>query len=184
MIKNIIFMVGLIVAFSVPSFAADWKVDQANSQVSFSGTHAGNVFKGVFEKWDAHITFDLANLAVSSVKVVFDPSSAKTGNAMYDGTLPGEDWFKTNTYKTAAFETSSFTALDGNSYKASGTIQIRDKTNPVELPFELIISGADAKMTAKLSLDRLSFDLGVQSDADATWVSKMIDIEINLSAQQ
>ncbi len=182
MIKKIALIAASIVAFSTASIAADWSVDTGKSEVKFSGTHAGNAFTGVFEKWTAAITFDPADLANAHVRVEFDPNSAKTGNGLYDGTLKGDDWFKVNSFKSAVFDAATFTHKGGNMYVAEGTLQIRDKTLPLTLEFTLDITGNSAVMTAKHSLDRIAYDLGVQSDADASWVSKEIGLAIKLVA--
>ena len=182
MMKNLIVGALASVLIASASFATDWKVDYSKSEVRFGGTHAGNEFTGIFEKWQADINFDASNLSASKVKVTLDPATAKTGNGLYDGTLKGEDWFKVDTFKTAVFEAVTFAHTGGNAYTAEGTLQIRDKTLPLTLVFTLDTNGNIAEMNASHSIDRIAYDLGVQSDADAAWVSKNIELKIKVVA--
>lgn len=167
------------------SFAAakTYTVDPAASTVKFSGTHAGNPFEGVFETWTAEIVFDPANLPGSSIKTKFDTASAKTGNAMYDGTLPQADWFDSSNHPDAVFESTSITTAENSTYKAMGTLNLRGISQPVEFIFTLSdLATPPVKATASFDIDRLAFDIGKGSDAKAEWVSQKINITINLSA--
>jgi polyisoprenoid-binding protein YceI len=167
------------------SFAAakTYTVDPAASTVKFSGTHAGNLFEGVFETWTAEIVFDPANLPGSFIKTKFDTASAKIGNAMYDGTLPQADWFDASNHPHAVFESTSITTAENGAYKAMGTLTLRGITQPVEFVFTLSdLAVQPVKASASFDIDRLAFDIGKGSDAKAEWVDQRIKIMIDLSA--
>jgi len=160
----------------------DWQVNLTNSEIRFSGKHAGADFKGVFERWDADISFDPNKLDTSHVRVTIETASAVTGNGLYDGTLKGKDWFDIENHKSAVFEASSFQALGEKRYRVQGNLTI--KGNRVSLPFDftLDVEGTDAKMTASIPLDRIKHGLGVGSDPDASWVSREIGLDIIVNA--
>lgn len=163
--------------------AAPYKVDHSKSSITFSGIHAGNKFEGKFEKWDAEIEFDQNNLAASFIKTTFDPASAKTGNALYDGTLPQVDWFSVKDFAQAKFESKSISALENGGYKADGILTIRDKALPVRFDFTLSdLSQSPVIATATLKVDRLAYDIGKKSDPKAEWVSQNIDITLSIVA--
>ncbi len=175
--------IGLFLASHLPALAADYVVDKAQSAIEFSGTHAGKAFKGRFDAWDAAISFDPANLAASSVKVTIDTASAKTGDAMYDGTLPTADWFDVKTHPQATFTSESITKNDDGSYAAKGQLTIRGKAVPVSFSFALSdLAAPPVKTNFTLTLDRLAHDIGLKSDAKAEWVSKEIPISVTLAA--
>ena len=176
----------LSVVFMLTSFtsahAAEYVVDKTQSKIEFSGTHAGKPFKGAFGVWDAVIVFDAANLAASSVKVTIDTASAKTGDAMYDGTLPTADWFDVKNHPQATFTSESISKKDG-SYMAKGLLTIRGKAVPVAFDFALSdLTAPPVKTTFTVTLDRLAHDIGLKSDAKAEWVSKEIPITVTLKA--
>jgi len=172
-------------AISLPNLvlAAEYVVDKSQSKIEFSGTHAGNAFKGDFEIWDAVIRFDDKDLATSKIEVTIDTNSAKTGNAMYDGTLPTADWFDVKTHPKATFTSESITKNTDAGYIAKGTLTIRGKTSPVEFSFTLSDFAAQpVKTSFSLTLNRLAYDIGKMSDAKAEWVSENIAMNISLSA--
>ncbi len=163
--------------------AADWAVDSTKSSIGFSGTHAGSTFDGVFKDWSATIRFDPVDPASAQAVVVIKTASAETGNALYDSTLPGEDWFNNQAFGEAIFKAQSFTSIGDGTYRADGTLTIRDKTMPISFNFTLKIEGTTAKMTATHTLDRLSYGLGATSDPTADWVSREIKLTLSVTAQ-
>ena len=88
--------------------AAEWIVDAGESRIAFSGTHTGRAFTGSFRNWTAAITFDPDDLAASKAIVQVDLSSATTGDAIYDKTLPTADWLDTARSAMANFKSIVF----------------------------------------------------------------------------
>ncbi len=171
--------------FSTPAFAAPYTIDYKASSVSFSGKHAGNAFDGNFNTWQANVDFDAANLAKSSITATFDTASAKTGNLMYDGTLPSADWFDSKTYPQATFKSTQLTKNTDGSFTAKGDLTIRDTTFPVSFVFT--VDPADFSIpkllaTASLVIDRLQYHIGMQSDAKAEWVDREIKLTLKIVA--
>ncbi|WP_292053805.1 MULTISPECIES: YceI family protein [unclassified Brevundimonas] len=164
--------------------APAWTVDASASSISFSGTHSGAPFTGSFQKWEADIRFDPADLAGSTAVVTVDTASAQTGDATKDGSLKGAEWFNPAQFPTARFEATEFVALDGNRYEARGTLRIKSASQPVVLPFTFDEASGEATVTGKVAVDRTRLDLGMVSDAAASWVSKMIEVEINVRAKK
>ena len=180
-ITKVLMMFLAVMALSAHARAAQYVVDHAQSTITFSGTPAGAAFKGTFETWDAQINFDPANLAASTIVVTIDTASAKTGNAMYDGTLPTADWFDVKTYPKAVFSSTAIAANPAGGFSAEGTLTIRDKTQPVKFDFTLSdLATAPVKTSFNLKLDRLAFGIGEKSDAKAEWVSREIPLDVVL----
>jgi polyisoprenoid-binding protein YceI len=181
------FLLAALAALSLPvaAFASNYTVDYAKSSVQFSGTHAGNGFSGKFGEWNATIIFDAEKLDLSSIKATFKTESAKTGNAMYDGTLSQDDWFASKKHPDATFTSSSITKNDDGSYLAKGELSIRGISHPVDFTFTLSdLSKPTVQAKGSLTLDRLNYDLGKKSDATAEWVSKDISIELDITASK
>lgn len=168
---------------ALPAAAATYDVDYGRSSVTFTGTNSGEAFTGRFEKWQAEIVFDAADLAGSTLKVTFDTASAVTGNAMYDGTLPQADWFSVKEFPTATFTSSAITANGDGSFTATGQLQIRDKVNEVSFPFTLDQpAGGPAEAKATFKLNRVAYDVGAKSDAAGAWVSAFITLTLDVVA--
>jgi len=163
------------------AMAKEYVVDYDNSKIEFSGTHADMPFKGRFEEWAVQISFDPANLSTSKLIATFNTASAKTGNAIYDGTLPQKDWFDVKKHPQANFIGTSITAKEDGHYNAQGKLTIRGITNPVSFDFTLSdLDKSPVKLDGTLTINRLDFDIGKGSDASAEWVGREITIKIDV----
>jgi len=162
--------------------SSDWTVNRGASSIAFSGTHAGSAFKGDFGQWTARIRFDPRNLATSRLIVVIDTGTATTGDRVQETTLKAGEWFDSGNHRYANFRSTSITSRGGNRYSAQGMLEIKGKETPVTLPFTVTIDGNRARASGSLTLDRLALDLGRQSDPRAQFVSRNIELAINITA--
>jgi cytochrome b561 len=161
-----------------------WIVDSKASSIGFTGTHAGNAFKGSFSAWAADIRFDPANPAASKALVTIDVGSARTGDGTQESSLREGEWFNPAKFPKAVFETKTIKSLGGDRYEAQATLTMKGKAVPVTLPFTLKINGATAEMTGTVTLDRKALELGMASDAAGEWVSLDIPVSVKVKAQK
>jgi polyisoprenoid-binding protein YceI len=163
---------------------SNWAVIPAQSSIGFSATHAGKTFKGVFRKWSAAIRFDPAKLDEANATVRIDLSSAYTGDKTYDKSLPEADWFNIKATPVATFQSQKFRTASPGKYVADGILTLRNVKVPVSLPFTLTIAGDMASMNGDVSLKRMAFGLGAESDAKGDWVSLDIPVSIKVVAKR
>lgn len=161
-----------------------WVVEQSASKIAFAGKHEERAFTGEFQRWSAQITFNPAKLDSAKAVVTIDLASAKTSSTYYDGTLPEADWFDIAKTPQATFTSKSFRALGGDKYEADGDLILHGITKPLTLPFTLKIDGAKATMDGKLTVKRLDYNLGANSDPEAAWVDNNVDLTIHVTAQK
>lgn len=165
--------------------AKSWTVVEDESRIGFSGTHAGAAFSGEFKKWTAEIALDPEALDQARAVVSVDLTSAETGNATYDKSLPTADWFNTGANATAVYRTEDIRkAENGNGYVAEGTLELRNVKVPVTLTFDLEINGDTATMTGQSTIARLDFGIGKTSDVKGAWVSLDIPLDIKVVAKR
>lgn len=177
-------MILVVVLMPFGAFAATYAVDYEVSSVGFSSTHAGKNFSGEFESWQAEIDFDAEDLAGSSVRVVFDAASAKTGDKLYDKTLPHHDWFDVKDYPQIVFQSTAISVLESGGYQVTGDLTVKGTALPVMFDFVLIdIAGGQVQAIAEFVIDRLAHGIGVESDPTAAWVSTDIAVSLDLTAQ-
>ncbi len=166
---------------AIPAYAAAYKVDPATSSIAFSGTHAGSPFTGTFERYVVDIDFDPANVAATSIRATIDLASAKTGNKMFDGTLPNDDWFDTKNHPNGLFKSTKVEKQADGNYQVTGDLTLRGITKPVTFIFTLDREDApEINASATLNVDRLAYDIGKKSDGKAEWVSQEIGITLKL----
>ena len=93
----------------------------------------------------------------------------------------GPDFFDTTAFPTAVFTADLAPIVDGQ--MASGTLQIRDKTVPIEMPFDLSTTDGITTIRAMTTLNRLDFDIG-QNMADESSLKFPVKVQITLTATQ
>lgn len=161
----------LAIAFS--SYSKSYTMNDKNSEVTFSGEHAGMAFSGVFEKWQAKLTLPPAQ--APKIIAEFQMTSAKTGDFTYDSTLPEGDWFDTDNHPVGIFESTQINKTD-NGYQVEGMLTLRGISKPQTFTlFEF-----DQGFNAQFKIDRLVYQIGYDSDPEAEWVSRHIVMELNL----
>lgn len=160
---------------TAPALAGTWTVDKSKSSLGFSVPQAGNTLSGIFATWDADIDFDPADPENAVINARIDPASASTGNGQFDGVLLTPDWFDTSSFPEAEFASDTVTLLEGNRYRATGTLTIRGTHQPVTLDFTLDIMGDQAHAKGSASVARTAYSLGTsvnqQTVGDAVTVT-------------
>jgi polyisoprenoid-binding protein YceI len=171
-------------ALAAPAPTATWVVDHAASKLTFSASVSGKPFTGAFRSWDAVIHFDPKDPAHGDVTATINIASAFTGDGDRDAELPDKDWLWTSHFPQATFVARGFQPAGPGRYTAAGVLTIRGAARPLTLPFILAITGASARMTSQVSLNRLAFGIG-QGEWQATdTVPAGVNVAIDLTAHR
>lgn len=164
--------------------APAWTVDKAASRLGFRAAMNGAAFQGGFNRWDARINFDPANLGASKVTATVDLASARTGDGARDEALPSSDWFDVKRHPRATFTTRSITAAGAGRYVAAGDLTLRGVTRPVKFPFSLAITGDTAKMNGSVVLDRTAFGVGQGQWKTGSAVDTKVTVTVAITARR
>lgn len=164
--------------------AASWTVDHGASSLRFASSFGGEAFAGAFRQWDADIHFDPANLAGSSVSVTVNVASVTTGSADRDQALPTADFFDVAHYPRATFTSKSFKQVGPGRFQAIGVLTMRGVAKPLTLPFALVMSGAQAKMSGSVAINRLAFGVGQNEWKATTTLPAAINLNLTVAARK
>ena len=180
--KNFLFSLAAlsVVATMAPAQAEIWKVDPAQSKLSFEVQQGAGPLTGVFATWDANIEFDVNAPDAAKITAQINPASASTGNTQFDTTMPAEDWFDVAGFPVAEFTAEGAKLVEGNSYQADGTLTIKGLSHPVTLDFTLDIDGDTAKARGTAKLNRLDYSLGAGVGTDT--VGDTVTVTLDLTA--
>lgn len=185
--KRLLAAIALLFLMALPATAAPapaWTVDKAASKIAFSSSFGGQPFNGGFARWEAQIRFDPNNLAGSSAVVSIDTASAFSGDKDRDAALKEPNWFSAKAFPKATYRTTGFKALGGGKYQATGTLTLRGQSKPLTLPFTLVITGIQAKMTARLTVNRLAFGVGQNEWKKTDVIPDPVTVNIALTAKR
>ena len=169
---------------STPAAAAEpsvWKTAKG-SKLGFKTTWSGQAIEGRFDRWNADIRFSPDALDKSKVSVSVDMTSAATGDAQRDATLPSGDWFDADRHPKAVFTATSFRKTGADRYLASGRLSLRGASKPVSLPFTLKIDGDRARMDGVTRLDRTAFGVGQGEWSSTDQIPAQVTVTVGLTA--
>jgi polyisoprenoid-binding protein YceI len=164
--------------------ATAWTVDPAHSQLTFHPRLAGGEFAGRFERFEATIRFDPADLAHSSLLVVVDLLSARTGDTDRDAALQGNDFFQTARWPKGTFTSTGIKSLGGGRYEATGKLSLRDVNRDVRVQFRFnpaAPSGGAAHMVGSSNVRRLEFGVGQGDWRNTEWLDDAVRVEFDLA---
>lgn len=164
-----------------------WKSDPAHSEVDFTIKHlAISNVHGRFGHVDATITYDEKDITKSTVKATIDVSKLETGEEARDNHLKSPDFFDTDKFPTATFESTSVTK-GGAGLQIAGNLTLKGITKPVVLDVDgpsAPVPGMDHKphvgFEATVTIHRTDFQLG--SKFPAAVVGDDVKITIDLDA--
>lgn len=163
------------------SSAGEWHVAADNSHIRFAGIHAGRAFNGHFDDWQAAIHIDADAPERSLIAAVVATASATDGVPLHDRSLPQAEWFDVANHPHATYRSTAIESLGDNRHAVTGTLTI--KGHAVELaPLILIVEGETLTISGTVELDRTAVDLGMESDPGGQYVSRIIEIHIDVTA--
>ena len=154
-----------------PALAAltgDYTVDPAHSSIGFTVRHAmvTNV-RGAFGEHEGTLHLDGADPARSSASLDVKIASIDTGIADRDGHLRGGDFFDADAFPLMTFRSTAVEQVDGDRYRVTGDLTLKDVTKPLTIDLEFNGSATDV-----YGAERVGFEGSAEilrSDWGLTW---------------
>ncbi len=153
----------VIVAFMTFSFTTaqedkkEIKVD--NSKVVWKGYKVTGSHEGIISIKSGHLNFDKDKLTGGSFEIDMSTIAVTDLEGEYKGKLEGhlksDDFFGVTKFPSASLSFTKVESTGKNSYKVTGDITIKGKTETVS--FDLSVYGN--KANASLKIDRTKFDV-------------------------
>jgi polyisoprenoid-binding protein YceI len=144
---------------------------------------------GRFSLWSGKLELDEQDLTKSRLEVEIDATSVDTKEAKRDEHLRSADFFDTATFPKLTFKSTKI-EKDGDDYKVTGDLRIKDVTKSVTLDVEggAIVKdpwgGTRTGFSAKTTINRKDFGLSwnVALETGGFLVSDKIEITLEIEA--
>jgi polyisoprenoid-binding protein YceI len=168
-----------------------WEIDASHSQATFAVKHMMiSTVKGHFNVLSGSLHIDEQNPANSWVEAQVETASIDTRDAQRDGHLRSPDFFDAEKYPAITFKSTKVEHVEGDEYKVTGDLTIRDVTKPVVLKAEYSGQTKDpwgntrAGLAATGKIDRTEFGMTFNSvlETGGVMVSNDVKVEIDLEA--
>ncbi len=167
---------------------ANWTIDTMHSEVGFKVKHLViSTVSGKFKTYNATITADAPDFSDVAISFSADISSIDTGVAQRDEHLKSADFFDSEKFEKLTF-VSTRVEKDGDDYKISGDLTIKDVTRPITLNVEFGGVGpnmygqtiAGFEITGKLNRKDFGLTWGAVTEAGGVVVSDDIKLHANI----
>jgi len=165
-------------ADEVPVF----KITPVQSSIKFD-VEASVAIKGVFDKWDATLTFTSPDATTGVLDIKIQADSVDTGSGMKNGKLKGKDFFdvKQNPYIT--FHSTKLVQTGPNTFEVDGDFTIRGVKKAEKL--KLTVAGAgtgSGTIQGTMGFDRKQY--GMNSGIPFIKIADRVEVTINLKAER
>jgi polyisoprenoid-binding protein YceI len=142
-------------------------------QIKNLGVNTGGSIGGL--KGD--IKFDPAHLDASSIETSLDINTINTDNDTRDEHLKSDSYFDAAKYPVIAVRSVSIKHRNNNNFTGTFNLTIKDKTNPVEIPFTYTAKGNTAVFKGSLKIKRTDYGVGDKSMIMSNDVTISIEVD-------
>jgi polyisoprenoid-binding protein YceI len=177
----------------MPDNAATGKytIDPAHSRIGFVARHAMiTKVRGSFNEFEGSGYFDADEPSRSNLQLTIQADSIDTRNADRDAHLRSNDFFDMENHPKISFTSTSVEAVEGDIYRVTGDLTIKDVTKPVTLDLEFGGTAVDPFGNHRLGLEgnvavnRKDWGLNWNAplDTGGVLVSEKVTLEFEVSA--
>ncbi len=147
------------------------------SLVHFEFTVQNQTQQGSFAESTVDMMIDRDTPTNNRLQATVYTSTVSTGNAQIDATLIDEDWFDPTNHPRAIFNSLELVPLGEGSYSASGILSIKGIAREFSFPVDLTDSGNKRVAQGSLTINRLDFKLGLDTQPDDKMVGYLVTIK-------
>jgi polyisoprenoid-binding protein YceI len=159
---------------------AQAQIDAAHSTLVAVSRQMNVRVEGRFTKFDAQIAFDPAKPAEGTARITVDTGSYDLGDASYNDSVRGPEWFDAKTYPQATFVSTSIVPTGPNQFRVNGQLTIKGHTQAVAVPMVLTQQGTTQTFDGTLPIHRLAFDVGTGEWKDTSTVADEVLIQFHI----
>jgi polyisoprenoid-binding protein YceI len=167
-----------------------WTIDPAHSAAEFAVKHLMiSTVKGQFTEFEGMLQIDEGNPENSSVVASIDVASVNTNQADRDAHLRSDDFFNAEKYPKMTFRSKSVRHVEGDLWKVSGDLTIRDVTREVVLDTRYEGRVVDpwgnerAAFTAETTISRKEFNVRWNQVIEAGGVAVGDSLRVTLNIE-
>jgi polyisoprenoid-binding protein YceI len=132
--KKTILSTAALLILAGSTFAQDWNLDKAHSQVNFSIGHMGiSEIGGTFGAVTAKFTSSKDDFSDAVIELTADVNSINTGNEQRNNHLKTADFFDAAKFSTFTFKSTSFKKTGDKTYQLTGDLTLHGITKTVTL---------------------------------------------------
>ncbi len=169
---------GLLFAYTSLNAGGD-NLSSGASDVSAMATIMGESTAIQFSGSQVTASINVDSPESGSLLATVPTASVTSSNLQVQGALPDTEWFDSENYPEAVFESTQISAAGDGQLNVEGTLAIKEITLPHT--FTLQVQDTDGNKTAsgEFIVDRMAYQLGMESQPTDEYVGKAVTIKFN-----
>ena len=172
----------LVSQAQTPGGIPDVKIVHDESSIKF-GVKASVPIEGVFDKWDATLTYTSPEVESGVLDIKIQAASVNTGSGMKDGKLKGKDFFNVKEDPVITFHSTKVVQTGPNTFDIQGTFTIRGVSKPETLNLTLSGKGTgEGEVTGTMAFDRK--DYGMNSGIPFIKIADRVEVTVHLKGKR
>jgi len=167
---------------NAPDDVPVFEITPVKSTIRF-GVKASVPIEGVFDKWNATLTFKSTDVTTGVLDIKIEAASVDTGSSMKDGKLKSKDFFnvKENSYIT--FHSTKLVQTGPNTFEVDGNFTIRGVTRPEKLTFTVTgIGTGSGAIAGTMAFDRKEY--GMNSGIPFIKIADRVEVTVDLQGRR
>ncbi len=153
-IDRFLWLLMLTISPSCFVMSQNWQIGDGYS-VSFSGSEISGIFKGL----KGNIFFNEQDITTSRFDITIDVGSINTGNGLQNRHAKSEEWLDASKYPVIRYVSQKI-AKTGNTYQATGYLDVHGIKKMVIIPFAFRRKDKGAVFSGTFTLNRSDFNIG------------------------
>ncbi|MGB2628677.1 MAG: YceI family protein [Candidatus Acidiferrum sp.] len=159
-----------------------FKITPVESSVKFD-VEASVAIKGIFDKWDATLTFTSPEVSTGVLDIKIQAASVNTGSGMKDGKLKSKDFFDVDQSPLITFHSTKIVQTSPNTFEVDGDFTIRGVTKPEKLT--LTVSGigtGSGDIEGTMAFDRKEY--GMNKGIPFVTIANRVEVNVSLKGKR
>ena len=159
-----------------------FEITPVQSSVKFD-VEASIAIKGVFDKWDATLTFTSPEVSTGVLDLKIQAASVDTGSGMKNRKLKGKDFFDVEHSPLITFHSTKIVQIGTNTFEVDGDFTIRGVTKPEKLT--LTVSGigtGSGTINGTMAFDRK--DYGMNKGIPFVTIANRVEVNVSLKGKR
>jgi polyisoprenoid-binding protein YceI len=158
------------------------KITQEGSSIKFA-VKASVPIEGVFDKWDATLTFSSTDAEAGVLEVKIQADSVNTGSGMKDGKLKSKNFFNVAEDPHITFKSTKFVQTGPDTMEIQGIFAIRGVSRPETLHFTMSGKGTGTgEIKGTMAFDRKEY--GMNSGIPFIKIADRVEVNVDLKGKR
>lgn len=182
---KLLYLFIILYSFSACAEIPRFEVIDENSSIHFKAEQNNIPVRGEFRDFVCDIRFDPKHLDKSKVKCDIDITSVTADYQDVAVNLIKKEWFNTESYPKAFFESKNFVFVNDKTYTTQGLLKIKEIEKPIILTFELEeYSSETAFIRGSATLQRTEYNVGTGEWSAIDAVADEVIVDITIEAKR